>query len=171
MLEPREKLRRLHKAYAEPPTAAAMRNGVLLRSRRLSESGFLNLPSKLKVRSIFFQCRKRKVLTPWRSQMIARIWRGVTRLADKDIYYDYLLKTGVPEYKETTGNRGVRVLRRVYDDKVEFLLITLWDSWNAIKAFAGEDYEKAVYYPEDEKFLLQLDPHVLHYEVLEDSLQ
>jgi len=61
-------------------------------------------------------------------------------------------------------------LRRVYDDKVEFLLITLWDSWNAIKAFAGEDYEKAVYYPEDEKFLLQLDPHVLHYEVLEDSL-
>jgi len=62
-------------------------------------------------------------------------------------------------------------LRRVYDDKVEFLLITLWDSWNAIKAFAGEDYEKAVYYPEDEKFLLQLDPHVLHYEVLEDSLQ
>jgi heme-degrading monooxygenase HmoA len=63
------------------------------------------------------------------------------------------------------------VLRRVYDDKVEFLLITLWDSWNAIKAFAGEDYEKAVYYPEDEKFLLQLDPHVLHYEVLEDSLQ
>jgi heme-degrading monooxygenase HmoA len=63
------------------------------------------------------------------------------------------------------------VLRRVYDDEVEFLLITLWDSWNAIKAFAGEDYEKAVYYPEDEKFLLQLDPHVLHYEVLEDSLQ
>jgi heme-degrading monooxygenase HmoA len=63
------------------------------------------------------------------------------------------------------------VLRRVYDDKVEFLLITLWDSWNAIKAFAGEDYEKAVYYPEDEKFLMQLDPHVLHYEVLEDSLQ
>ena len=102
---------------------------------------------------------------------IARIWRGVTRLADKDIYYDYLLKTGVPEYKETTGNRGVRVLRRVYDDKVEFLLITLWDSWNAITAFAGEDYEKAVYSPDAEKFLLQLDPHVLHYEVLEDSLQ
>ena len=103
--------------------------------------------------------------------MIACIWRGATRLADEYIYYDYLLKTVLPEYKYTTGNRGVRVLRRVYDDKVEFLLITLWDSWNAIKAFAGEDYEKAVYYPEDEKFLLQLDPHVLHYEVLEDSLQ
>jgi heme-degrading monooxygenase HmoA len=102
--------------------------------------------------------------------MIARIWRGVTRLHDKDTYYDYLLKTGVPAYKETDGNRGVRVLRRVYDDKAEFLLITLWDSWDAIKAFAGEDYEKAVYYPEDEKFLLELDPHVTHYEVLEDSV-
>lgn len=103
--------------------------------------------------------------------MIARIWRGVTRLADKDIYYDYLLKTGVPEYKDTSGNRGVRVLRRVYDEEVEFLIITLWDSWDAIKAFAGKDYEKAVYYPEDKKFLLQLDPHVLHYEVLEEFSQ
>ena len=103
--------------------------------------------------------------------MIARIWRGVTRLTDKDTYYDYLLKTGIPEYKDTQGIRGVRVLRRVYDDKVEFLLITLWDSWDAIKAFAGQDYEKAVYYPEDEKFLLELDPHVTHYELLEDSAQ
>jgi len=103
--------------------------------------------------------------------MIARIWRGVTRLVDKDTYYDYLHKTGLSEYKETQGNRGVRVLRRVYDDKVEFLLITLWDSLDAIKSFAGQDYEKAVYYPEDKKYLLGLDPHVTHYEVLEDSLQ
>ena len=103
--------------------------------------------------------------------MIARIWRGVTRLVDKDTYYDYLHKTGLSEYKETQGNRGVRVLRRVYDDKVEFLLITLWDSWDAIKSFAGQDYEKAVYYPEDKKYRLGLDPHVTHYEVLEDSLQ
>jgi heme-degrading monooxygenase HmoA len=103
--------------------------------------------------------------------MIARIWRGVTRLPDKDTYYDYLLKTGLAEYKETKGNRGLRVLRRVYDDKVEFLLITLWDSWDAIKSFAGQDYEKAVYYPEDKNFLLELEPHVTHYEVLDDFLQ
>jgi heme-degrading monooxygenase HmoA len=103
--------------------------------------------------------------------MIARIWRGVTGLADKYTYYDYLLKTGLAEYKETKGNRGLRVLRRVYDDKVEFLLITLWDSWEAIKSFAGQDYEKAVYYPEDKKFLLELDPRVTHYEVLDDFLQ
>jgi hypothetical protein len=45
-------------------------------------------------------------------------------------------------------------------------LISLWDSWDAIKKFAGPDYEKAVYYPEDRKFLLELEAHVTHYEVL-----
>jgi len=49
------------------------------------------------------------------------------------------------------------------------LLLTLWESWDAIKAFAGADYEKAVYYPEDEKFLLTLDPQVMHYELLSSN--
>ena len=98
--------------------------------------------------------------------MIARIWRGTVRESDKDIYYDYLLKTGLKEYAETRGNRGVYTLRHVADGKCEFLLLTLWESWEAIKAFAGQDYEKAVYYPEDEKFLLDRRPNVEHYEVL-----
>ena len=59
-----------------------------------------------------------------------------------------------------------RVLRRVYEGKSEFTLISLWDSWDAIKAFAGPDYENAVYYPEDEKFLEERGPSVIHYEVL-----
>jgi heme-degrading monooxygenase HmoA len=98
--------------------------------------------------------------------MIARIWRGTVREADKDEYYEYLRETGLKEYAETPGNRGVYTLRRVADGKAEFLLLTLWESWDAIKAFAGDDYEKAVYYPEDTKFLLALDPHVTHYELL-----
>lgn len=98
--------------------------------------------------------------------MIARIWRGTTRAHDKDTYFEYLQKTGLKEYASVPGNQGVWVLRRVYDDKSEFTLISLWDSWDAIKAFAGPDYEKAVYYPEDKKFLLELDPRVIHYEVL-----
>ena len=98
--------------------------------------------------------------------MIARIWRGTVREADKDTYYEYLQKTGLKEYAGTPGNRGVYTLRRVADGKAEFLLLTLWDSWDAIKAFAGPDYENAVYYPEDTKFLLALDPHVTHYELL-----
>lgn len=98
--------------------------------------------------------------------MIARIWRGFTRETDKDKYFQYLLETGLKEYAATPGNRGVWTLRRVRDGKTEFLLITLWDSWDAIKAFAGPDYEKAVYYPEDEKFLLEKEPFVSHYELL-----
>lgn len=98
--------------------------------------------------------------------MIARIWRGTTREADKDTYFDYLNKTGLPEYRSTKGNQGVWVLRRVHDGKAEFTLLSLWESYEAIQAFAGTDYEKAVYYPEDKKFLLELDPHVTHYEVL-----
>jgi heme-degrading monooxygenase HmoA len=98
--------------------------------------------------------------------MIARIWRGITREADKNTYFEYLQKTGLKEYASIPGNQGVWVLRRVYDGKSEFTLISLWDSWDAIKAFAGPECENAVYYPEDKKFLLELDPHVTHYEVL-----
>ncbi len=98
--------------------------------------------------------------------MIGRIWRGTTREADKDTYFAYLQKTGLKEYASIPGNQGVWVLRRVFDGKSEFTLISLWDSWDAIKAFAGPEYENAVYYPEDKKFLLDLDPHVTHYEIL-----
>jgi heme-degrading monooxygenase HmoA len=98
--------------------------------------------------------------------MIARIWRGATREADRDTYFEYLQKTGLKEYKSIPGNRGVWVLRRIYDGKSEFTLISLWDSWDAIRAFAGPDPEKAVFYPDDDKFLLERGPGVTHYEVL-----
>lgn len=98
--------------------------------------------------------------------MIARIWRGVTREADKDTYFEYLQKTGLKEYAAIPGNRGVWTLRRVADGKCEFTLISLWDSWDAICAFAGPDPEKAVFYPGDDQFLIERGPRVLHYEVL-----
>jgi heme-degrading monooxygenase HmoA len=84
----------------------------------------------------------------------------------KTTYFEYLQKTGLKEYASIPGNQGVWVLRRVDDGKSEFTLISLWDSWDAIKAFAGPDPEKAVFYPEDEKFLLERGPRVIHYEVL-----
>ena len=98
--------------------------------------------------------------------MIARIWQGFTREADKDIYFEYLKKTGLKDYASIPGNQGVWVLRRVRDGKAEFTLISLWESWDTIREFAGSDYEKAVYYPEDKKFLLEMQSHVDHYEVL-----
>jgi len=98
--------------------------------------------------------------------MIMRIWRGFTREADKDIYFEYIKETGLQEYASIPGNRGAWALRRVRGGKAEFLVISLWDSYDAIRMFAGNDYEKAVYYPEDDRFLLEREPYVGHYEVL-----
>jgi len=98
--------------------------------------------------------------------MIARIWRGITQESKSHEYLDYLMKTGLKDYRATKGNRGVYVLRRVGGGRVEFLLISLWESFDAIRKFAGPEIEKAVYYPKDKEFLLELDPHVLHYEIV-----
>jgi heme-degrading monooxygenase HmoA len=98
--------------------------------------------------------------------VIARVWYGRTRARDYDAYLAYLEESGVVELERTPGNRGVMVLRRLDADEAEFGVISFWDSLDAVKAFAGEDYEKAKYYPEDERFLLDQDPHVLHFEVV-----
>ena len=97
--------------------------------------------------------------------MIARIWRGTTRAEDTDRYLAYLHETGLKAYRATPGNRGAWVLRRVAGDRAEFVTLTFWDSHDAVRTFAGDDYERAVYYPEDTAFLLELSPTVEHYEL------
>lgn len=97
--------------------------------------------------------------------MIARLWHGMVPEDRGDAYLDYLNRTGVPDYQATPGNRGVQVLRRTEDGRTHFLLVSLWESWDAIRAFAGDDVERARYYPVDEEFLLELEPRVTHYEV------
>jgi heme-degrading monooxygenase HmoA len=101
--------------------------------------------------------------------MIARTWRGATQAQDAEIYLDYLHQTGLAEYRKVAGNRGVLALRRMADGKALFLLISLWESEEAIRRFAGEDVSRAVFYPEDEHFLVERDDHVDHYEVVFDS--
>ena len=98
--------------------------------------------------------------------MIARIWYGVTLASRADAYAEYLSRTGVKDCLATEGNCGVTVLRRISNGQAEFVFISLWESMSAIEKFAGPDLEKAVYYPEDKEFLLQLVPQVLHYDVL-----
>ncbi len=98
--------------------------------------------------------------------MIARIWKGVAERSKADVFLDYMMKTGVKDYRLKEGNRGVYVLRRNGKKRVEFLMISLWDSVNAIRKFAGEEIERASYYPEDEKLLIRLEPKVKHFEVL-----
>ena len=97
--------------------------------------------------------------------MIARIWKGAVRQLDGDDYARYMRETGVAEYARTPGNRGVWMLRRDVDDRTEFVMFTLWDSLEAVRSFAGDDYETAVFYPEDDRFLVERDLTATHYQV------
>jgi heme-degrading monooxygenase HmoA len=97
--------------------------------------------------------------------MIARTWHGRVPAAKADDYHAYLLGTGVTACEATPGNRGVYLLRRVEGDVAHFLFLSLWESVDAIKRFAGDDYEVAVFYPEDDEYLLEREP-VYHYEVV-----
>ena len=98
--------------------------------------------------------------------MIARLWHGMTLASKADEYLEYLDKTGIQDYRATEGNLSVQLLRRIEGEQAHFLIITLWESVEAIKKFAGEEYEKSRYYPEDQDFLLEFEEQVIHYEVM-----
>ena len=100
--------------------------------------------------------------------MIARTWHGRVPTAKADEYHAFLKRTGLADYAATPGNRGVLALRRMEGGETHFVLTTLWDSVAAIKSFAGDDYVRARYYPEDDDFLLEREPFVVHYDVLQD---
>jgi heme-degrading monooxygenase HmoA len=99
--------------------------------------------------------------------MIARTWTGVVRRADADAYAEYIRETGFAEYARTAGNRGAWMLRRDDGDRTEFITLSMWDSVEAAKAFAGEDIEAAVLYPEDERYLIDGESRVTHFEVVD----
>jgi len=99
--------------------------------------------------------------------MIARIWRGAVAQADGNAYAEYMHETGMAGYKNTPGNRGAWMLRRDVDGKTEFLMFTLWESIEAVKAFAGDQPEVAVFYPDDDRYLVEREQTVSHYQVAE----
>jgi heme-degrading monooxygenase HmoA len=97
--------------------------------------------------------------------MIARIWRGAVRREDRAAYADYIRETGIAGYEATPGNRGAWMLIRDVGERSEFVTFTFWDSFDAIRAFAGEDVDAAVYYPEDDRYLVEREDIVEHYDV------
>ena len=98
--------------------------------------------------------------------MIARTWRGATSETDGDQYLQYLQATGVAECRATAGNLGVYVLRRDAGNRAEFLFLSLWDSMDSVREFAGREPERAVFFPQDEQYLVERDEVVDHYQVL-----
>ena len=100
---------------------------------------------------------------------IARLWRGRTLASKADRYEAYLNASGIARIRSTPGNLGVTELRRTENGRTEFLVISFWESIEAVKKFAGKDYQKAVILPRDREYLLEVEPNVLHYEVVREE--
>lgn len=96
---------------------------------------------------------------------VARIWRGRTLAAKADEYEAYLFASGITQVRATPGNLGVTVLRRADGAQTEFLVISIWESLDSVKRFAGADYEKAVILDRDREYLVEVEPTVRHYTV------
>ena len=95
--------------------------------------------------------------------MIARRWRVWTTHDKAEELEPYLQRTGVGEALSTPGNQGALLLRADGDDgRGEFTLLTFWATWEAITAFAGEDVNKAVLYPQDHAYFTDWDERVEH---------
>jgi heme-degrading monooxygenase HmoA len=101
--------------------------------------------------------------------VIARVWHGRVPRHRAAAYEAYLRETGLADYRRVAGNRGVYLLRRDEGDVTHVTTLTFWDSLAAIREFAGEDYERARYYPEDDAFLLEREPFVTHHTVVEPA--
>lgn len=99
--------------------------------------------------------------------MIARLWTGTVRRTDADEYAGYVRATGFTGYGQTAGNRGAWLLRRDEGDLTDFLALSLWDSTDAVRAFAGDDVEAAVLYPEDARYLVDGSSSIRHYDVVD----
>jgi heme-degrading monooxygenase HmoA len=98
--------------------------------------------------------------------MIVRLWHGRVPAAKASRYREFLNARAIPDYRSVTGNVSVHVLERADGDVTHFITLTFWRDMDAIRGFAGDDVETAKYYPEDQDFLLELEPEVVHYEVV-----
>jgi heme-degrading monooxygenase HmoA len=99
--------------------------------------------------------------------LIARVWHGWTRPEDGDAYAEFLRRTVFPDLTaRVSGFRGGWALRRAANDEYEFLVLTLFDSLEAVRAFAGSDYEVPVIEPEAARLLVRGDVRAAHYDAV-----
>ena len=110
--------------------------------------------------------------------MIAREWKCLCPTRQREGFLTHLTRTGIREAQDTPGYQGHQVLERLAEScpsglsgSVEITLVTFWESFEAVRAFAKGDPERAVLYPGDERYEIVPDRHVHHYEVLETSLK
>ena len=99
--------------------------------------------------------------------MIARRWHGRVPAVKGAEYLRLMEQVGLPDYRSTEGNRGAWCLHRREGAVFHVEMFTFWDDEAAIRRFAGDDLLKAKYYDFDPDFLLELEPEVIHFDVIE----
>ncbi len=97
--------------------------------------------------------------------MIVRMWRGTAKGANAEAYARHVTGTVFPSLGAIAGHKGAYLLKRETAAGTEFLAVTLWDSLAAVRAFAGEDAERAVVEPRARAVLAEFDDFVRHYEL------
>jgi heme-degrading monooxygenase HmoA len=99
--------------------------------------------------------------------VIARMWRGWVRTEDRETYAAYVEETGMAHYRRTAGNQGAHLLTRDLDDgRTEIVTLSFWESLDVVSGFAGDDISRAVFYPEDDRYLVDRETTVTHFEVV-----
>src|SRR5262245_48105355 len=98
--------------------------------------------------------------------MIVRMWHGRVPSSKASSYREFLNRKAIPDYQSVKGNRSVHILERKDGDVTHFITMTFWENMDVIRGFAGEEVDRAKYYPEDKDYLLEFEPHVVHYEVV-----
>jgi heme-degrading monooxygenase HmoA len=96
---------------------------------------------------------------------VARVWQGKVSIANGDAYEKYVKENGVPKMTSSPGNLGIQILKRPTSEAVEFVIISYWESRDAIKKVVGDDIEKAYSLPRDSEFLLEPVTTVRHYQI------
>jgi heme-degrading monooxygenase HmoA len=99
-------------------------------------------------------------------KLIVRIWHAWTSHGNAEAYVDFLREEFFPEMHQLQGSRGAYLVRRETPSEVEFVALTMWESLEAVRAFAGEDYEQAVVPPTGRKLLSRYDERSAHYETV-----
>ncbi len=101
--------------------------------------------------------------------MIVRTWAGRTACEDGDAYERFMIERAAPDYGSVDGLKNLYFTRRDDGDVAHFLLVTIWESMDAVRAFAGADPSKAKYYPEDDRYLLEKDAHSRNYRLFHQA--
>jgi heme-degrading monooxygenase HmoA len=97
------------------------------------------------------------------------MWHGRVPTSKAQEYREFTIARAIPDYRSVEGNLSVHILERAEGEVTHFITLTFWKDLESIKAFAGEEVERAKYYPEDKDFLLEFEPNVVHYEVVGGS--